>query len=122
MAKSLAEAIKDKKGFPDERMVTIGDGVEISFGELRQYQEATGQDVAKQLEADRQKIAEERQAIAKAQEEVVNLWTKLQEASSKPQPRAAAEGSDWRKDPFFAPVAEYLQTNIESQQAKQAEH
>jgi hypothetical protein len=119
---SLAEAIKDKRGFPDDQKVALGNGLEITLGELRQFQEASGQDVAKQLEAERSKLAGEQAAVAKAQEEVVALWTKLQEQSNKQPPRTdPTPGSDWRKDPFFAPIAEYLSTTVEAQQNKQAE-
>lgn len=116
---TLAEALKDKKGFPDAQEVDLGNGTKLTLGELRGYQEATGQDVAKQLEAERNKLKEEQAAVTKAQEEVVNLWTKLQEA--KPAAKVVEPGSDWTKDPFFAPIADYLKTGVEAQQAKQAE-
>jgi len=109
---SLAEALKDKKGFPDDTKFTTANGFETTLGELRAFQDATGQDVAKSLEAERVKLKSEQDAVAKAQEEVVNLWTKLQEAAGKPPAKAAAEGTDWRKDPFFQPIAEYLDKDV----------
>lgn len=111
---SLSDALKDKKSFPDAQEVAIGDGLKITLGELRAYQEATGQDVAKQLDAERRKMAEEQAKLTKGQEEVVKLWTELQEAKAK-QPRAAAAAdpaADWRKDPFFTPIAEYLDKDV----------
>jgi hypothetical protein len=118
---TLSDALKDKKGFPDAQEVAIGDGLKITLGELRAYQEATGQDVAKQLSAEREKMAEEQLKLTKAQEEVVNLWTSLQEAKNKQPKSAPAEGTDWTTDPFFAPIAKYLKDNVESTQAKQQE-
>jgi hypothetical protein len=109
---TLAEALKDKKGFPDDTKFTSASGFETTLGELRAFQDATGQDVAKQLADERTKLEAEQQAVAKAQEEVVNLWTKLQEAAGKPPAKAAAEGTDWRKDPFFQPIAEYLDRDV----------
>jgi len=118
---TLAEALKDKKGFPDTTEFSMGD-FKTTLGELRQLQEATGQDVAKQLESEQRKLADERAQVAKAQEEVVNLWTKLQETAGKQPSKPAPEpGADWTKDPFFAPIAEYLKTNVESSISKQAE-
>lgn len=113
---TLAEALKDKKGFPDDTKFTSASGFETTLGELRAFQDATGQDVAKQLDAERLKLKAEQDAVSKAQEEVVNLWTKLQEAAGKPAAKAAAaEGTDWRKDPFFQPIAEYLDKDVMSE-------
>src|SRR5215469_11010288 len=117
----LSAAIKDKRNYPDDMEIQFGANT-VRVGDLRAFQEATGQDVAKQLEAERAKIVEEQKRIAAAQEEVVNLWTKLQtatEAASKPAPVAST--SDWTKDPFFAPVADYLRDNVEKTMKQQAE-
>lgn len=110
---TLAEAIKDKRAFPDTQEIAIGDGLKITLGELRQFQEATGQDVAKQLQADREKLVAEQQQVSKAQEEVVALWTKLQEAAGKQSAQPVATGQDWTKDPLFAPIAEHLKTTYD---------
>lgn len=118
---SLAEAIKDKKGYPDGQEIDLGNGTKITLGELRTFQEASGQDVARQLEAERQKITAEQQSVAQAQEEVVKLWTKLQEQAGKVTTTPVNNGADWTQDPFFAPVAKYLKENVESQVSKQAE-
>ena len=118
---TLAEALKDKRGFPDGQEVELGNGLKITLGELRTYQDASGQDVAKQLDAERQKIAAEQASVAQAQEEVVKLWTKLQEQAGKVVTPPANNGQDWTQDPFFAPVAKYLKENVESQVSKQAE-
>jgi hypothetical protein len=119
---SLKEALADKKGFPDAQEVDLGNGTKMTLGELRQYQDASGQDVIKQLEAERTKLNEEQRAVAKAQEEVVQLWTKLQESANKQPTRTdPTPGSDWTKDPFFAPISEYLKTNVEASISKQAE-
>lgn len=115
---SLAEALKDKRGFPDGQEISIGDGLKITLGELRQFQEATGQDVAKQLDAERQKIAAESQAVSQAQEEVVKLWTKLQEQAGKVVTKPEATGSDWQDDAFFAPIAKHLKSTYDPQLAK----
>src|SRR5258708_4936476 len=102
---TLAEAIKDRKNFSDDTKFTAQNGFETTLGELRAFQDATGQDVAKQLEAERAKLVAEQQVVAKAQEEVVNLWTKLQEAAGKAPVKTTAAEGDWTQDPFFAPVA-----------------
>jgi hypothetical protein len=118
---TLAEALKDKRGFPDAQPVDLGNGLTLTLGELRQYQEASGQDVAKQLETERTRLQSERADVAKAQEEVVNLWTKLQEQSAKAQRAEPTPGTDWQKDPFFQPIAEYLKSSVEATQHKQGE-
>jgi hypothetical protein len=107
---TLADALKDRKSFPDTQEVVIGD-MKITLGELRQLQESTGQDVAKQLEAERQRLADQQAEVAKAQNEVVELWTKLQATAGK-QPAAPSTSADWTKDPFFAPIAEHLDKNV----------
>lgn len=114
---NLADIIKDKKTYPNEMKFSYGDGLETTLGELRAFQEASGMDVAKQLETERQKMAEEKATLAKAQEEVVNLWTKMQEKlAATPTPKATPEpGTDWRKDPFFQPIAEYLDKDVLSE-------
>src|SRR5579863_5257291 len=118
---SLKEALADKKKFPDDVKFTAANGFETTLGELRAFQEATGKDVASQLDAERQKIAAEQAAVAKAQEEVVNLWTKLQEAANKQPVRPeTAAGTDWQKDPFFAPIAEHLDKNVIAKLNEQA--
>jgi hypothetical protein len=118
---TLAEAIKDRKNYSDDTKFTAQNGFETTLGELRAFQDATGQDVAKSIEAERSKLQEEQQKLTAAQEEVLNLWTKLQEAQSKIAPPAAAASPDWTKDPFFAPIAEYLKTNVEANMTKQQE-
>lgn len=118
---TLADAIKDRKNFSDDTEFTAQNGFKTTLGELRAFQDATGQDVAKELEAERAKLVAEQQVVAKAQEEVVNLWTKLQEAAGKQPPVRTEPVTDWTVDPFFAPVAKYLKDNIESQVTKQAE-
>jgi hypothetical protein len=118
---SLADAIKDKRTYPDNMEIAMGDGLKMTLGELRQFQEATGQDVAKSLEAERNRLAEEQQKLMKGQEELVNLWTQLEAAKNKQPEPAKNNTQDWTKDPFFAPVAEYLKANVESQISKQQE-
>jgi hypothetical protein len=111
----LAAAIRDKKTYPDNLQITVGDGLTMTLGEMREYQSASGQDVAKQIEAERNKMAEEQRKLAAAQEEVVNLWTKLQEAAGKTATAAPVNPTtDWTKDPFFAPVAEHLEKVVMS--------
>src|ERR1700757_3156642 len=109
---SLSDAIKDKKTYPDSIEIAVGDGLKMTLGELRQFQEATGQDVAKQLEAERNKMAEEQKKLVAAQEEVVNLWTNLQAKMNQPTQPVVTNTQDWTKDPFFQPVADYLKANI----------
>lgn len=110
----LAAAIKDKRTYPDALEITLGDGLKLTLGEMRQFQEASGQDVAKGLEAERAKMQEEAQKLAAAQEEVVNMWTRLKEAEAKAAAAGPASptGTDWTKDPFFAPIAEHIEKNV----------
>jgi hypothetical protein len=122
----LGAAIRDKKTYPDSMEIVVGDGLKLTLGEMRQFQEASGQDVAKQLEAERAKIVEENKKLAAAQEEVVTMWTNLKAAEEKlkaavPAATGPAAVNDWTKDPFFAPVADYLKSNVEASIAKQAE-
>lgn len=118
---NLADALKDKRTYPDTMEVVVGDGLKLTLGEMRQFQEASGMNVAKELEAERTKLAQEQQALAKGQEELVNLWTQLEAAKQKQAAPVATPASDWTEDPFFAPVAKYLKTNVEASIAKQAE-
>ena len=118
---TLADALKDRKGFPDAQEITLGDGLKITLGELRQYQEATGQDVAKQLAAEQQKLATDREEVARAQSAIVEAYTKLQKEAQSATRVEATPGADWTKDPFFAPVADYLKNNVESSITKQAQ-
>lgn len=119
---TLAEAIKDKKNYSDDTKFRSENGFETTLGELRAFQAATGQDVAKAIETEKAKMAEEQQKLTAAQEEVLKLWTQLQAAkeTAKPEP-VTTTTNDWTKDPFFAPVAEYLKSNVETSIAKQAE-
>ncbi len=114
---TLAEAVKDRKNFSDDTKFTAQNGFETTLGELRAFQEASGQDVAKQLEAERAKMAEEQKKLAAAQEEVVNIWTALEAAKNKQNTvmTPTTTGTDWRKDPFFQPVAEYLESAVMSE-------
>src|SRR5580765_2805088 len=119
---TLAEAIKDRRNFSDDTKFTAQNGFETTLGELRAFQDATGQDVAKAIEAERAKINEEQAKLQAAQEEVLNMWNNLKAAEEKlkstPAPTA---GQDWTQDPFFAPVAKYLKENVEASVAKQQE-
>jgi len=120
---TLAEAIKDRKNFSDDTKFTAQNGFETTLGELRAFQDATGQDVAKAIEAERTKLVADQKQLAQNQEEVVRLWTQLkaaEEAAAGAKPSASA-AQDWTTDPFFAPVAQYLKEKVESQVAKQAE-
>jgi hypothetical protein len=118
---TLAEALKDRKNYSDDTKFTSQNGFETTLGELRAFQDATGQDVAKAIEVERTKLAEEQKKLVQAQEEVVNLWTKMQAAQNSVVQPTTTTATDWTKDPFFAPVAEYLKANVESQIAKQQE-
>jgi hypothetical protein len=117
----LGAAIRDKKTYPDTMELVVGDGLKMTLGELRQFQDASGQDLAKSLDAERQKLADEAKKLAAAQEEVVNIWTAMEAAKNKQTQQPPATTTDWTKDPFFAPVAEYLKANVEAQITKQAE-
>jgi hypothetical protein len=118
---NLADAIRDKKTYPDSIEITVGDGLKMTLGEMRQFQEASGQDLAKQLDGERAKMADEQKKIAAAQEEVVALWTQLQaKLNAVPEPAKPA-ATDWTQDPFFKPVADYLKANVEANIAKQSE-
>ncbi len=121
---TLAEAIKDRKNFSDDTKFTAQNGFETTLGELRAFQDATGQDVAKAIESEKIKLAEENKKLAAAQEEVLTMWTNLKAAEDKLKntvTTTSTTATDWTKDPFFAPVAEYLKANVEAQIAKQAE-
>jgi hypothetical protein len=120
---TLAEAIKDRKNFSDDTKFTAQNGFETTLGELRAFQDATGQDVAKAIEVERAKLLADQKQLAQNQEEVVRLWTQLKaaEEAAASKPAATSSATDWTKDPFFAPVAEYLKANVEAQIAKQAE-
>lgn len=110
---TLAEAIKDRKNFSDDTKFTAQNGFETTLGELRSFQDASGQDVAKALESERAKLKAEQEAVAKAQEEVVNIWTALEAAKNKQSaPAATTTAADWTKDPFFAPIAEHIEKNV----------
>jgi hypothetical protein len=117
----LGAAIRDKKTYPDTMELVVGDGLKMTLGELRQFQDASGQDLAKSLDAERQKLADEAKKLAAAQEEVVNIWTAMEAAKNKQIQQPTTTTTDWTKDPFFAPVAEYLKANVEAQITKQAE-
>jgi hypothetical protein len=117
----LGAAIRDKKTYPDTMELVVGDGLKMTLGELRQFQDASGQDLAKSLDAERQKLADEAKKLAAAQEEVVNIWTAMEAAKNKQTQQPTTTTTDWIKDPFFAPVAEYLKANVEAQITKQAE-
>jgi hypothetical protein len=118
---NLADAIRDKKTYPDSLEILVGDGLKMTLGEMREFQSASGQDVAKQLEAERAKIADEQAKLRAGQEELVKLWTQLEAAkTATPQP-VTPNTADWTKDPFFAPVAQYMQEKIESQLNTQKE-
>ncbi|MBO0887945.1 hypothetical protein J2P12_02480 [Candidatus Bathyarchaeota archaeon] len=121
---TLAEALKDRKNYSDDTKFRSENGFETTLGELRAFQEATGRDVAKELEAERAKMAEEQKKLAAGQEEIVRMWTELQAAQERLKGQTtqqSTQATDWTKDPFFAPVAEYLRDKVESQVAKQAE-
>lgn len=116
----LKSALADRKTYPDTMEVVVGDGLKISLGEMRAFQEASGRDLAASLDAEKARIAEEQKKLLAGQEELVKLWTQL-EAAKNATPAPAAAANDWRKDPFFAPVAEYLQSNIEATIKQQAD-
>ena len=109
---SLAEILKDKKSWPDDMKFALGNGVDMTLGELRAFEDASGQDVAKTLEAERAKLADEQKQLTAAQEEVVKLWTALNAQPSTPAAKTPVAANDWSTDPFFAPIA----TAFKSQQ------
>lgn len=114
---SLAEILKDKKSFPDEMKFALGNGVDMTLGELRSYQDASGQDVARAIEVERAKLAEEQKVLAAAQQEVVDIWTKLEAQRNQlaTTPTSPTTPTDWTTDPFFQPVAKYLKEGPEAQ-------
>jgi hypothetical protein len=117
----LGAAIRDKKTYPDTMELVVGDGLKMTLGELRQFQDASGQDLAKSLDVERAKIAEEQRKLAAAQEEVLNLYNRLQAAAETAAKPVATATTDWTQDPFFQPIAKYLKENVEASVAKQAE-
>jgi hypothetical protein len=117
----LGAAIRDKKTYPDTMELVVGDGLKMTLGELRQFQDASGQDLAKSLDTERAKMAEEQRKLAAAQEEVLNLYNRLQAAAETAAKPVATAATDWTQDPFFQPIAKYLKENVEASVAKQAE-
>jgi hypothetical protein len=123
---TLAEAIKDRKNFSDDTKFTAQNGFETTLGELRAFQDATGQDVAKAIEAEKAKIAQEQKEIERVQAESIEMWTRLKAAEEQLNNKTAAAAAasttaDWTQDPFFAPVAKYIKEHIEANVTKQAE-
>jgi len=97
----LNEILKDKKGYPDAMELQIG-AATMTVGQLRAHEEATGQSIQSQLA----EVAAQKAELAKAQEQVVQLWTDMN--ANRPAPAAEPTRSqtmNWREDPFFAPVA-----------------
>lgn len=77
---SLAEILEDKKGFPDDRKITLADGVETTLGDLRDQGYFRKQDYTRKTEAlarDRDAFAQEKsqfeQAKAGAEAELARL-------------------------------------------------
>lgn len=106
----LNDLIRDKQKYPDNLEIPVGEA-KFTLGQLRAHQEATGQSVQQQLA----EIEKERAALGKAQEQVVELWTKVQaERTTVPEKTAPQATTDWRTDPFFAPLAKDY-GNVEGQ-------
>src|SRR5437899_2075242 len=96
---SLTEILDDKKGFPDDRKITLADGVETTLGELRggymkerDYRQKT-QAVAEErrtLDQERQKFEQDKQeAEAKLSELLKQVVT-----PNAPKPQQVEE---WRE-------------------------
>lgn len=58
---SLSEILEDKKGFPDDRKITLADGVETTLGDLRDQGYFRKQDYTRKTEA----LARERESFAR---------------------------------------------------------
>lgn len=93
------ELIANKQKYPDSMEVPFGDA-KFTLGELRAHEAATGESVAKQM-ADLEK---QRKQLEDAQAQVVEVWTKLEADKNKAASAQPAAPSDWRSDPFFAPL------------------
>jgi hypothetical protein len=97
----LNEILKDKKQYPDAMELQIG-AATMTVGQLRAHEEATGQSIQSQLA----EVAAQKAELARAQEEVVKVWTDMN--ANRPAPVSEPQRSqtmNWREDPFFAPVA-----------------
>lgn len=120
---TLQEILDDRKGFPDDRKITLADGVETTLGELRggymkdaDYRQKTAK-VARdreELESARSKFEQDR---AEAEAQLASL---VEKAVTQGAPRSQ-QVDEWAAYLERDPVAKRLHAKIESMETKLAE-
>lgn len=120
---SLQEILDDRKGFPDDRKVTLADGAETTLGELRggymkdaDYRQKTSQ-LARGREELQTAQAKFEQDRAEAEAQLAAL---VEKAVTRGAP-AVQQQDEWQAYLERDPVAKRLHARIESFEAKFAE-
>jgi len=102
------ESINDKN-IPDSTEVTLGDA-KFTLGQLREYQKASGQDIAK-LNED---LNKERVRAQAAEDAAIKVWQQLEALRGAPPTPNPAPPQSVLDDPLFSPVTKYYDPKLAS--------
>jgi hypothetical protein len=86
-----ALVLKDRKNFPDDLEIPLGNGAVMTLGAFREYDTATQGSVQAELEKGRKALDAERQKVEAASNSVAQMYVELQkqQATLEAQPPAA---------------------------------
>jgi|SRR5438552_23 len=111
---TLAEILDDKKGFPDDRKVTLADGVETTLGELRggYMKDADYRQKTSKLAREREELQSERQRFDTDKQEAEAQLAKLvEQAVTRGAPRDQQQ-MEWESYIEQNPLAKRLMTEV----------
>lgn len=120
MKVDIKNLFSDKKGFPDEMEITLGNGATVTLADLRAYNTQTGGQLEAEFKTKQKGLAAEQARVQAATERLAHIITELQQGrlpedaaelgiklparSSKKDDRASAADDDILNDPYLKPL------------------
>jgi len=117
MPTDFKKIFADKTKYPDTMKLVLGDGVEVTLAELRDYDASVGQALSKELETQRKALEVEQTKVATATQNVAQMWANLEEqrkalaaqmSQNTPQPTSNNPLQKYEEDDVFRPVMQHI--------------
>lgn len=120
---TLAEILDDRKGFPDDRKITLADGVETTLGELRSgfMKDADYRQKTSKVAREREELQQERQRFEMDRQEAEAQLAKLVEQAVTRGAPVSQQQAEWEAFVERDPLAKRLMSEVTETRTKMSE-
>ena len=117
---TLNEILEDKKNFPDDRKITLADGVETTIGELRggYMKDSDYRQKTSKLARERDEFSAERARFEQDKQEAEARLAELVEKAVSPQASISQQQAEWQAYLERDPLARHLTKELTEVKAK----